>query len=27
MLHFLLDFLRTLTTPERLIHLLSTVLS
>jgi len=27
MLHSLLDFLRTLTTPERLIHLLSTVLS
>jgi len=27
MVHFLLDFLRTLTTPERLIHLLSTVLS
>ena len=27
MLHALLDFLRTLTTPERLIHLLSTVLS
>jgi membrane-associated protein len=27
MLHSLLDFLRTLTTPERLIHLLSTALS
>jgi membrane-associated protein len=27
MLHALLDFLRTLTTPDRLIHLLSTVLS
>ena len=27
MLHTLLDFLRTLTTPERLIHLLSTVLT
>ena len=27
MLHTLLDFLRTLTTPERLIHLLSTALS
>jgi len=27
MIHALLDFLRTLTTPERLIHLLSTVLS
>ena len=27
MVHVLLDFLRTLTTPERLIHLLSTVLS
>src|ERR1700720_468195 len=27
MLHFLLDFLRTLTTPERLIQLLSTVMS
>jgi membrane-associated protein len=27
MLHVLLDFLRTLTTPERLIHLLSTVLT
>jgi membrane-associated protein len=27
MIHFLLDFLRTLTTPERLIHLLSTVMS
>ena len=27
MIHFLLDFLRTLTTPERLIHLLSTALS
>ena len=27
MIHTLLDFLRTLTTPERLIHLLSTVLS
>jgi membrane-associated protein len=27
MLHALLDFLRTLTTPERLIHLLSTALS
>jgi len=27
MIHSLLDFLRTLTTPERLIHLLSTVLS
>src|ERR1700724_871866 len=27
MLHFLLDFLRTLTTPERLIQLLSTVVS
>jgi membrane-associated protein len=27
MIHLLLDFLRTLTTPERLIHLLSTVLS
>jgi membrane-associated protein len=27
MIHFLLDFLRTLTTPERLIQLLSTVMS
>src|SRR3984957_13580330 len=27
MLHALLDFLRTLTTPDRLIHLLSTALS
>jgi membrane-associated protein len=27
MIHALLDFLRTLTTPERLIHLLSTVMS
>src|SRR5580700_11309486 len=27
MIHALLDFLRTLTTPDRLIHLLSTVLS
>jgi membrane-associated protein len=27
MFHFLLDFLRTLTTPERLIHLLSTAMS
>src|SRR5579864_3027603 len=27
MIHFLLDFLRTLTTPERLIHLLSTAMS
>ena len=27
MIHTLLDFLRTLTTPERLIHLLSTVMS
>lgn len=27
MIHVLLDFLRTLTTPDRLIHLLSTVLS
>jgi membrane-associated protein len=27
MIHWLLDFLRTLTTPERLIHLLSTVLT
>ena len=27
MIHFLIDFLRTLTTPERLIHLLSTVIT
>src|SRR5271157_5351976 len=27
MIHYLLDFYRTLTTPDRLIHLLSTLLS
>src|SRR5579862_862047 len=27
MLHFIIDFLRTLTTPEKLIHLLSTVIT